>query len=1145
MDDDDAPTPESDDRITLASREEAFAELADLNDEPDQSDALGSPRPDEPTTGDEVAPPVVLVVVTHDAEAWLDDVLESLGQQTYTNLSVLVIDAASSIDPTPQVARVLPGAFVRRLESNLGFGPTVDEILDLVSGASFYCICHDDVALDPDCVHELVAEAFRSNAAVVGPKIVDWDEPEKLLSVGFTIDRAAGRAPYAEHHELDQGQHDAVRDVFAVEGACMLVRSDLFSHLGGFDPEIDLLGEDLDFCWRTHLVGARVVVAPRAKVRHRECLDERIDQARLTRVGAVHRVRALLANYRLGHLGFLLPQLLMISLIEAVVEGAIGRRAAGRALLRAWGTNFGAGRSILRSRRRVRSVRETGDRTIMRLQTKTSARLDGLVQAHRRDRERAALDASETGAPSSDALGAADLRPARRSGSLTFWGVVALVAVAAVGTRDLFFGPLPSVGSFASAHGGLGSLWRSWLSSWNAAGLGSNHFPAAGAGPLAIFGTLFGGSLGFMRRVAILGAIPVGMFGVWRLSSMLSTRRAQLAALAFYVAVPVPWNALSQGTWAGLIIYACAPWIFRQVVMTLGETPFIARRADSEYADRVSADRANADRAWAPILGFGLLLAVVGSVVPAVAGVAVVVAFGVAIGSVFLGRFGGLGRLGGTTVGAVAVGGALLVPWTVVGPGSSWWAFAGLGSGVHGWLGPAQILRFQSGSAGSGILGYAFVVAALLPLVIGRSWRFAWAVRSWAVAVACFGVVWVGQQSWSGLPLPPPEVFLAPAALALAMATACGVAAVEADLPSLRFGWAQGATVVATVALVAAMVPFVGNATDGRWKMAPVGFDAALDFLGPQRADRPFRVLWLGDPAVMPVAGWPLDSRTMVGTSDHGTAALNELWAPGDPGPSAALIRSLDLAMRSQTTRLGRILAEADIRYVVLPRQIAPLPYHPTAHPVPATLLASLDDQLDLARMPVNDALVVYRNDAWHPGLSLYHAKSVAGSSVVDVLDAPERSTVVGRVDPTSTSIIRVFGAGVLATGQPADRSWRLTVNGRTAKPVTLWGWEQGFVVTGAGVAKLHRTGGTSRVVVLVAMIGLWVAVSLAWVFGRRRREDELVLGEDEDAAGPGSLVRLGSSDQGLTTVSIGEVRVGDQAEQNADDTDAEAGEQP
>ncbi|HLI23731.1 MAG TPA: glycosyltransferase family A protein, partial [Acidimicrobiales bacterium] len=54
------------------------------------------------------APPVVVVVVTTDPGDWFEECLASLAEQDYPNLSILVVDTASSVDPTPRVAKVLP-----------------------------------------------------------------------------------------------------------------------------------------------------------------------------------------------------------------------------------------------------------------------------------------------------------------------------------------------------------------------------------------------------------------------------------------------------------------------------------------------------------------------------------------------------------------------------------------------------------------------------------------------------------------------------------------------------------------------------------------------------------------------------------------------------------------------------------------------------------------------------------------------------------------------------------------------------------------------------------------------------------------------------------------------------------------------------
>ena len=115
---------------------------------------------------------------------------------------------------------------------------------------------------------------------------------------------------------------------------------------------------------------------------------------------------------------------------------------------------------------------------------------------------------------------------------------------------------------------------------------------------------------------------------------------------------------------------------------------------------------------------------------------------------------------------------------------------------------------------------------------------------------------------------------------------------------------------------------------------------------------------------------------------------------------------------------------------------------------------------------------------------------------------------------------------GILATGQAADSGWRLTVDGRAAKRVTLQGWEQGFVVPKGGKVVLSHRNAPGRPLVLVIVALCWLAALVLWRLGRRSPLDldlvtePLPLDPDE-----GSLIRLDSSGD---VVVVDEVRVGD-----------------
>ena len=221
---------------------------------------------------DSRAPAVVAVIVTTGPGPGLEAAAASLAAQNYEELSLLVLANGDAPHVAERVAAVAPHAFVRLLEENRGFGAACNEAALMVEGSAFFLFCHDDVRLEPDAVHLMVEAAYRTNAGIVTPKVVAYEDPLVLLHVGQTSDRFGVVRERIEKGEIDHGQQDLERDVFVAPGGVTLVRADLFATLRGFDPLISLLGEDLDLCWRAQVAGARIVVAPLAKVAHRETI---------------------------------------------------------------------------------------------------------------------------------------------------------------------------------------------------------------------------------------------------------------------------------------------------------------------------------------------------------------------------------------------------------------------------------------------------------------------------------------------------------------------------------------------------------------------------------------------------------------------------------------------------------------------------------------------------------------------------------------------------------------------------------------------------------------------------------------------------------------------------------------------------------
>ena len=220
-----------------------------------------------------------------------------------------------------RIRAVLPDAFVEQLPTNPGFGPAANAITQFVEGDNgFFCFCHDDVALDPDAVRLMVEELYRSNAGIVGPKLVTWENARVLARRRASTSTASVRpASRVEFGEVDQEQHDAVTDVFAVPSACLLIRADLFGALGGFDSSMTYYGEDVDLCWRAQISGARVMVAPAARVRHRAELEARRPDLDHETLRARHQVRSMLTLTSGPRLPIRLVELIAETILVVVV----------------------------------------------------------------------------------------------------------------------------------------------------------------------------------------------------------------------------------------------------------------------------------------------------------------------------------------------------------------------------------------------------------------------------------------------------------------------------------------------------------------------------------------------------------------------------------------------------------------------------------------------------------------------------------------------------------------------------------------------------------------------------------------------------------------------------------------------------------
>ena len=967
------------------------------------------------------APAVVAVVVTTGPGPGLEVTLASLAAQDYEELSLLVIANGEHDNVSERVAAVAPKAFVRTLDENKGFGAACNEAALMIDGGAFFLFCHDDVRLETNAVQMMVESAFRTNAGIVTPKVVQYEDPMVLLHVGQTADRYGVVQERVDEGEIDHGQQDLERDVFVAPGGVTLVRCDLFTTLRGFDPLIPVLGEDLDLCWRAQVAGARVVVAPSAKVAHRETIatGERIVSAvgtrRRSRQDLQRRHQLMVVATGWGRVTTImtLPVLAIMDLFEFLLSLVSGDTDRAGAVVSSWLWLFN-NRKRIRERRRLRGQMQVlSDSELRRLQVGGASRLKRFTTTLQReglDRARGVLPQAESipeviGVSESSGVGfgaafseseefdeipESDEISLRRRASriLTSFRaqatVIALVVVFwFIGTRNLAVMPLPLVGRLAPLDSWW-STWRHFFASWSPNGLGTGTPGMPGYGVLGFAGSFVFGRMGILPRLALVFSIPIGSIGIARLLKNRVSNRARVIASIAYLAMPLGLNMVSQGRIDILLTVAALPFIVRRIFELLAIPTF----RDGAYTAPVHFGLQgwrNTEAGQRTILV--MIIALVSAMAPAT-----LILVGVIVGGVVIARFFESDenasrvhpwRMLGSIIGTVAI---FLLPLTINVFFSGRRALEIFGTSRGTWSVPSfgGLIRGADGNFGTSWAAWLLPLGALLSWLICQGIRRSIASKAAVIATLALVLASLSSHNWMGPFAPDVDVLLALYMAMVALLIGIGVSALENDLRQVGFGWRQISAGFLVSMLTVSTVPFLLSSASGRFDLPMNSVAQSLSSLAPINSGE-YRVLWLGDPTVLPIAGWSVAPGLVAATTMNGLPTGSTLFSPPNSGTSDVLLNDIQLALEGRTVRLGSLLSTAGISTIVVMNASSPeLAGVQTVplRPVPQTLRTALNMQTDLSLVLQTSSVSVFGNSLF---AGLIHASST-GTSPVPVL---------------------------------------------------------------------------------------------------------------------------------------------------------------
>lgn len=1049
-----------------------------------RTEATGARAAD--TAADASTPSVLAVVVTHNGRDWIRDCLVGLNTQSYPLLDVLVVDDASPDSRAqPTLKRIAKRHLKRRrwgylrTPRPLGYGGAINWALSRVrTDADLLLFIHDDAALDAGSVERMVARMYQDDStSIVGPKIVDWDDPDRLEEVGMAVDRFGYPYKGLEEHEIDLGQHDAAAEVFYVTSTCMLIRHEVFKQLRGWDARMRAFTEDLDLCWRARVAGYTIRVEPAAKARHVIALAKGKRKAPFTPPRYYirrNRLRTIAKNASGIRLLALVPLYTLLALAEMISFIVLRQPREVGNLARGLGWNLLALPQTLTERARTQRLRKVPDRMLRRLMVRQSTRFR-FYMSHQAGRlEEAWGRRTELLTRRGQEARLLSRRLSGRTGFL----VVLLVLGFILGFRHIIFGPPVSVGELLPYPERATALWRAYVSPWRGVGLGQ---PGPAPPALALLGLVPLATLGAValaQKMLVLGLGFVAFGGAYNLVSELVDRPSRYAAAIVYSLGAVGYAGVREGALGAMIFGAAAPFVLLSMIRLIGW---------------VRPPAWNRGRSVARVaLGAALSAAFVpGSLVMYLVAAVLLTAT-----RTFLDAGSKpLRGLISSFIGLLA-GWGLLLPWSgrwlseggpldLLRSDGTWQHYAERFSG-HGF---ASVLLGQTPDAPA-LFGLALPILGVIAVVVGEGQRRRMALALWTIVLA---MGWLTAAMASGTLRPmvasPTEAGVL-AAVAFAGLAGLAAGAFRLDLPRRGLGLVHALTLgglaLAGVLLAAGIGPaFLRGAWDPgrrttRGESEAIAQVATL--LGNEAsAAGQFRALWVGEgwSSTAGSAARPIGRHMVTGPRGE---VLSDLFEDRT-GPSDDELRAVIASIeQGSTDRGGALLGAFNIRFVVLERG-------PGAH----RWLSQGD--LAVARSGEDEDYVLLANQTALTRAGVYGALP----TVVQAIERNEEAlltevTAVPRENARQVTAARFEadlqrGDGLLFLAESRDGGWRANVGGRPLEAVEA-GWGNGFALDADDEGTLNvfypRPG--SQVIFMV-LLGLAWIVTVGGAFSRKARQ--------------------------------------------------------
>ena len=235
---------------------------------------------------------VSVIIVSYNTKKLLKNCLSSVFNHTKsTQFEIIVVDNASK-DGSPQmVKKIFPQVRLLRNKKNVGFGQANNQAAKVARGKNLLFL-NSDTSLTEDSISVIVNYLKNHPDVTITGCLLKNIDGSIQQSAGFfpTLSKIFFWALFLDDlpiirdlirpYQISSKKfYEKEQEVNWVTGAFFLLKKQVFDHLGGFDKNLFMYGEEVDLCYRAKKKGFKVSYTPKTNTVHYKSASSKSGEA--------------------------------------------------------------------------------------------------------------------------------------------------------------------------------------------------------------------------------------------------------------------------------------------------------------------------------------------------------------------------------------------------------------------------------------------------------------------------------------------------------------------------------------------------------------------------------------------------------------------------------------------------------------------------------------------------------------------------------------------------------------------------------------------------------------------------------------------------------------------------------------------------